>query len=440
MTRQPRAIQILLATALLAWAARGSAAAVIPFPLHTEHGKRYLLTAQNQPFLIHGDSPWSLIARLSPEQAELYLESRRQQGFNAIMTNLIEHQYVDHPPRNAAGIAPFTVSGDFSTPNDAYFAHAEAIIASAAAKGMLVLLTPAYMGYQGGSEGWYQEMAANGVQKLHGYGRYIAQRFKDYDNIVWVHGGDFNPPEQALLRAIVDGIREVDTAGRWLHTFHGGRGTAAADFVGDNQQWLGINTVYTDEWTVVAKAQHQYAASPLPFFLVEARYENAGFDAHAVRVQAYQALLAGAMGQMMGNDPVWFFGAGWRTALASPAASTLRHLPTLFNRLDWWKLAPDTAAAVLISDPGSSDARAVAARAADGSEILVYTPVARTLVINLAQLTGAHCVARWYDPSSGQFQLIPGSPFANTGSKAFVTPAVNAGGDHDWLLLLQPQS
>ena len=45
------------------------------------------------PFLIHGDTPWSLISGLTKEEAEQYLENRRQTGFNSIIVNLIEHKF-----------------------------------------------------------------------------------------------------------------------------------------------------------------------------------------------------------------------------------------------------------------------------------------------------------------------------------------------------------
>ncbi|MCM2310762.1 MAG: DUF4038 domain-containing protein, partial [Steroidobacteraceae bacterium] len=231
------------------------------FPLHTETGKRYLVDANGQPFFVHGESAWALIAQLTREEADQYLEDRRLKGFNTVMVQLVVHGLLSsapgyNPPYNIYGVAPFTVAGDFSTPNEAYFAHAEYVIAKAAEKGLLVLLAPAYMGYQGGYQGWYADMIANGEAKLRGYGRYVANRFRAYDNIVWLQGGDYNPPEKALLRAVANGIRDIDT--RWLHTFHGARGTSALGFLGSAEPWLGVNDIYTDENTVVANAFLEY--------------------------------------------------------------------------------------------------------------------------------------------------------------------------------------
>jgi hypothetical protein len=45
--------------------------------------------------------------------------------------------------------------------------------------------------------------------------------------------------------------------------------------------------------------------------------------------------------------------------------------------------------------------------------------------------------ARWYDPTNATFSLIGGSPIANVGSHQFTPPAAIAGGDGDWVLVLE---
>jgi len=125
------------------------------FPLRVEPGKRYLVDAAGKPFLLQGDAGWELITRLTREEVSRYLDDRRAKGFNAVIVRLIDHDFVPSPPNNAYGHAPFTVPGDFGTPNEIYFAHADWVLGKAAEKGFLVLLAPAYTGYHGGREGWY---------------------------------------------------------------------------------------------------------------------------------------------------------------------------------------------------------------------------------------------------------------------------------------------
>src|SRR6185436_7065290 len=120
------------------------------FPLHVDSSNRFLVDAAGKPFLLHGDSAWSLIGDLSNADAEQYLEDRRQKGFNTVLVSLLEHKFSTHAPNNATNDPPFTTPGDYGTPNEAYFAHADQIIQMAASKGMLVLLTPSYLGFRGG--------------------------------------------------------------------------------------------------------------------------------------------------------------------------------------------------------------------------------------------------------------------------------------------------
>jgi hypothetical protein len=389
--------------------------------------------AQGNPFLLRGDAPWSLIVQLTNEEAEQYLEDRRQKGFNAVLVNLIEHQFSSNPPKNAYGDAPFLTPGDFSTPNEAYFAHAAYVINLAAQKGIMVLLAPAYMGTGGGSEGWYQEMAANGTTKLSNYGTYLANRFRPYDNILWVEGGDYNPPNLSILRAIPNAIRAVDQ--KWLHTFHGSSGTSALGFLTDS--WLQVNDVYTYT-DLVTNAFQEYQRSSMPFFLIESTYENEhGANELTVREQAYQAVLSGGTGHVMGNRPIWLFDTGWQQALNSAGARTLAYLPTLLTSRAWWTLVPDISHTVLTAGVSSGTDQAATARASSGAFVLAYVPSARSVTVDMAQLSGPNVVARWYDPTNGTYRSITGSPFAASGTRVFASPGTNSSGFADWVLVLE---
>jgi hypothetical protein len=402
--------------------------------LHTEAGKRYLIDANGQPFMIRGDTPWSLAVQLTREQVDVYLENRRAKGFNTILFNVIEKAFSADPPRNVYGNAPFTTPGDFSTPNEVYFAHVDYILTQAAAKGMLVLMTPAYMGFNS-TEGWYPEIVANGETKVRAYATYLANRFKAHKNLLWVEGGDFNPPEKVLLRAIANGIRGVDASA--LQTFHGTRGTSALGFLGTGEAWLNVNSIYTTESTVVPSALTEYARSTLPFILLEARYENEGAGTETVvRTQAYQAMLSGGAGQLFGNNPVWKFATGWETALNSPGATTLTHLKTLLSAYSWWTLVPDANSTFLTAGAATGTTQAAASLASTGAFGMVYLPSSRTVTIAMSRLSGPNVRARWFDPTNGVYTTVSGSPFAATGTRTFTPTGNNSRGLGDWVLVL----
>jgi hypothetical protein len=65
-------------------------------------------------------------------------------------------------------------------------------------------------------------------------------------------------------------------------------------------------------------------------------------------------------------------------------------------------------------------------------------PTIRTITIDMSKLSGL-ATARWYDPASGQYDDVKGSPFANAGARQFTPPGTNKSGDGDWALVLEAQ-
>lgn len=236
------------------------------------------------------------------------------------------------------------------------------------------------------------------------------------------------------MRAVANGIRDVDT--RWPHTFHGQRGTAALDFATSSETWLSINNIYTTADDVVFNALRQYTRSTMPFFLIEAKYENEGVDDRGVRQQAWQAMLSGASGHLIGNDPMWYFGAGWENALDSKGARTVSYLRSTLESLPWWTLRPDADGELLTSGTGADASRAVAAITADRSRAVVYIPTSREITLDLSELAGPRVNLRWLDPTSGGYAFATDAPVARSANASLRTPGRNDDGDADWVLLV----
>jgi hypothetical protein len=406
------------------------------FPLRVAEGGRYLEDAAGRPFLMHGDTAWSLIAQLDEADAELYLRSRRAAGFNTILVNLIESRFASRAPANIFGETPFA-GGDFTRPREAYFRHADWILARACDLGFLVLLTPAYSGNGGGPEGWYAEMEKAGADAMREYGRALGNRYAGLPNILWVQGGDYNPPDKDLIRAFVEGIRSADPDA--LQTAHGSPGWGAAEYW-QGEAWLDVDNVYTYEPVLDGVAAARDRPGGRPFFLMESAYENEhGADALRIRVQAWQAVLGGAFGHVYGNNPMWHFdGPGlyaversWQQELDSPGTRSMVAFARIMGGMEWWRLAPDPG--FLVDDPSHHGARSIAARTPDGSLAVVYQPIARRTTMNLAALAGPLIRARWIDPTDGSGRDVAGSPFPPE-VRTFAPPGPNAGGTPDWLL------
>src|SRR5690606_20933019 len=299
----------------------------------------------------------------------------------------------------------------------------------------------------GGSSGWYEQMVANGPGRLRAYGEYLGRRYRDFTNILWMHGGDYNPPERTLVRAIVQGIRTHDH--RALHSSHMAPDMAALDYWKD-EPWLDVNTVYTYGPTYAPVLAQHSRADHLPLFLIESAYENEHeATERRLRTQAYHALLSGAFGHVFGNNPIWHFGSGglypapvtWPEALDSPGARSMTHLRKLMTAFPWWHLQPDVDHSMLTDGLGTGEDRAVSVRSADGALALIYRPSEREIVVGLNQLAGPQVVAHWYEPTDGRQSEARESPFQARGSRRFrpERPANQSGFD-DWVLILQSHS
>lgn len=398
------------------------------FPLKISANRRHLVDQRGRPFLIVGDSPWSLIPGTTKEEAEHYLEDRRRKGFNTILANLIEHKF--HGPLNREGEAPFTTPGDLGTPNEKYFAHADWVLRRAAEKGIVVFLFPLYLGTKGGDEGWYQEALLNGVYKCREYGRYVGRRYKDFANIVWVVGGDRNPEiAREATDAMAAGIRQF--APDHLFTAHAAPEHSAIDEYASSG--LDLNATYT--YGIVHRMlTRDYNRRPvMPFFLFESIYEGEHNSSQVqIRRQAYWAVLCGGAGQFLGNRPIWGFDAGWEAALNSEGARSMEHLRALFESRPWHELIPDQSHRVVTD--GLGEFRGLdylaAARTADRRTAIAYIPTRRAFTVDMSQIAGTQARAWWFDPRSGQVR--PEGTAGTTGRRQFRTP-----GDGDWVLVVE---
>jgi hypothetical protein len=118
----------------------------------------------------------------------------------------------------------------------------------------------------------------------------------------------------------------------------------------------------------------------------------------------------------------------------------MKHVQALFEPRAWYDLVPDQDGSVLTDGRGKfgSFDYVSAARTPDGKLVMAYLPDKRTVTVDMTKLSGP-AVARWYDPASGRFQEIAGSPLTNQGTKRFTTPGENSdgSGNDDWVLVLE---
>ena len=436
---------------LLAGALAGDALAVraASFPLKVSTNHRYLVDQDDEPFLVVGDTPWSLIAQLSEPDLTRYLEDRHHRGFNSIIVNLIEHKFCTHPPRTRSGVAPFSPAGDFSSPNRNYFDFAHEVIRKANDRAIVVWLAPAYLGYGGGEEGFFKEIKAGGKDKLRSYGRFVGRRFRDLPNIIWLLGGDYTPQpaDQWAVTELAAGILEEDRT--HLMTVHCAPENSAAS-VYDQEPWLAINTVYSYQSNLFQPVLAEYARTPArPLVLIESTYEGEHHSTpDQIRRQAYWTLLGGGCGQFLGNNPMWHFdGPGlfptsltWSQALGSQGSCDMQNLAAFFKEFRWEQLAPEDHHSIITQGYGQGLSLALTAHSLDRNLSVTYFPSTglqtRDFTVDTRAFSGGGRLrAHWFNPAKGSsraWQTLPqGQPIA------LQTPGDNGAGANDWLLVLQ---
>lgn len=420
-----------------------------------------LVDAAGAPVWLTGEAAWSLIVRLDDAGLDRYLADRRARGINALVVNLVEHKYADHPPANLAGDAPFTTPGDFSTPSEPYFAHADRVLARAAAAGIVVLLAPAYLGFKGEDEGWYVEVRRSGPDKMRAYGRFLGKRYRNQPNLIWLEGGD-TPPMSARkeVDALVAGIREADTT--HLHAAHSTRYHSALDDY--DRPWLDLNTTYSDcEGHGRALQRDATRRRTIPTLFIEGTYEGENASPACILSQAYRTLLSGAAGHMFGNRPLWLFDPGWPAALDSPGSRAMQHLAKLVADRNLRPLTPDFTGTLVSGDNLS------VARTPSGTLLAFVDAGPRTLTVAPSFTTTATATAtapaappasppraaapgaaspataagtasptapsrrtaRWFDPAEGTFR--------DAGTHDAIRPLkVTSPAGGPWLLIVEP--
>ncbi len=418
---------------------------------------RVLVDQKNVPFLMIGDSPQALMVNLSTNEAATYFADRQAHGFNTAWINLLCTTYTGGrlDASTIDGILPFTAGipltsvYDLATPNEAYFSHVDDILHLAAQYNLQVLLDPIETG------GFLPTLLANGETRCRAYGQYLGNRYKNFDNIIWMSGNDFqtwsNPGDDAVVLAVARGIQETDT--RHLQTVELDYLNLASSSL-DDTNWTGIiqlNATYTFLPTYAQLLKDYNRPNFLPNFMVEANYEfednvgNLGSRTPQVpRRQEYWTMLSGAAGQLYGNHYTWQFISGWTNFLDTAGATQIGYMKSLFESRAWYNLVPDQDHSVLTAGHGTFTTTgsvndsdyATAARTPDGTLAMVYMPTVRPLTVDMSKLS-ATATARWYDPANGTYIQIDGSPFLNGGARIFTPPVTNSGGSGDWVLVLE---
>ena len=445
------------------------------FPLRISDDKRYLVDQRNKPFPILGRTAWFIISQ--PEKGyQKFVENTLAHGHNAIEFAVITHWPIgNHAPFNGEGELPFLKrldgsdwdgklkynslireAPDLTTPNEKYWRFVDKFLAYCEAKGLLVFMFPAYVGYNGEEQGWMKELVANGKDKSMAYGAWVASRYKRQKNIVWMLMGDmgkFNDEQKIAEKALIDGLKSVKNQESTHYTAESHSGENAADNPHFGHE-MTLNGVYTWELKVPVPylSRKGYLHEPtMPAFLLEEPYDEEGPDGNNYNPNATQPVrrfqwwgwLSTIGGYISGNAYIWqFVDPVWQDHLETQGAQDMMRLNKFINSVEWWKLVPAGLNGMknIIVDPVNIDTAASyvsAAAARDGSLLVAYIPPAHKggVKVDLSVLSRPAFVY-WFDPTDGRYIPLEASPVSNTGVREFTPPAKNQDDESDWVLLL----
>ncbi len=447
---------------------------------------RFLETTDGKPFFWLGDTAWELFHRLTREEAETFLEIRRQQGYNVIeAVALAEMNGVREPnrhgdwPLNNEDPAQLAVTPG-NNPANAYeydyWDHVDYVIETAARKGMYIGMLPTWGDKV--AHLWGDGPIIFNPQNAEVYAATLAKRYAKNRNIIWILGGD----RPAVYKARVDGVeKDFDDTPLWramargiesvlgkeaFITYHPAGGSRSTSQYIHTEPWLDMNAFQSghggrevEAWDWVKR---DLALTPQkPTLDMEPCYEDhpvnpwdgkwtrarGYFNAYDVRARIYRGVFAGACGVTYGHHQIWQFLnkeiyppinpgdtiIGWQQSAKAEAAGQMQHLMKLMLSRPYLSRIPDQS--LLQSDPGSTYLNLVCATRDDkGAYAMIYLPQNKPVSIDLAKLSGGNKKAWWFDPRTGKAMVTKNK--LKNGVQAFAPPA----GDQDWVLVIDDAS
>lgn len=430
--------------------------------LRVSENNRYLETEDGDPFFWLGDTGWLLLGKLSREEADAYLQDRVDKGFNVIQIMVLhtlhyESYYGDKALINENVATPLVTEGNSFEDSVQYdfWDHADYIVNLAAEKGLYVGLVPV----------WGSNVKKGGVkiEDAEIYAKWIASRYKDCNNVIWLNGGDVMGSDSlAIWNTIGENIHE--TAPWQLVTFHP-RGRTTSTIWFNNESWLDFNMFQSghrrydqddtewcfgeDNWRYV---EHDLALEPLkPTIDGEPSYEGIPQGLHDtlqpfwndndVRRYAYWSVFAGAFGYTYGHSAIMqFYRPGdtggaygaksyWTEAKDDSGAQQMKYIKKLMLSHSYFDRVPDQS--LITGENGEKYNYLIATRGEKYAMIYSYT--GRDIPVQMGKISGDQVNATWFDPRTGEETAI--GEFENKGVQIFDCPGEPEYGN-DWVLIL----
>ncbi|MBC8165956.1 MAG: DUF4038 domain-containing protein, partial [Bryobacteraceae bacterium] len=229
------------AVLLLMLAQIASGADTVAFPIKASANGRYLVDSSGRAFIYHADTAWTITRKLTAPEIDEYFDNCKAAGFTAVHVHTMSKE--QGALANLAGDLPFDPDENILKPNEAYWKNVDLVIESARKRNLLVAISAIWIRWGGrDKEGWRYRLTSQNARL---YGRFLGQRYKTFQNLMWVVGGDANPIERTeAVAEVARGIREL--APQQPISVHNRPLYSSAAFF-DPEPWLTFNMAYTYE-------------------------------------------------------------------------------------------------------------------------------------------------------------------------------------------------
>lgn len=413
--------------------------------LKLSDNKRFLVKEDGSPFVWIGETNW-FFAKLNPSVIDRILKTRSAQGYTIMSVSCRENLYNGKGP------------GAINSPNEDWWNYLDEYLKKCEQNNLYVALTL----------GWWRTAMNNSKEDLYNFGKWVGNRYKDNNNIVWLTLGEAGSHQRKKeipydkLEALVNGIRDGDSGNKLL-SIHADfkRGTSISkhgelcDFNNwQTSQWCCLNDLPRKDsrkWTVWEAIQYDYQklydGNPKPTIDAEAWYENNKDFCDAqpfnIRRRAYFTIFAGAFGHTYGAGGIWD-GLESKEKCSENALKALRYqgaehigyVGQFLSSLEdnFLKFIPDQS---IISEGNSADydyhIQSVVTN--DRSFSLIYSASDQPYEVSLNRLAKSSRFFIWYNPRSNE--ILDNKKKIN-GREKFKTfdPPGNQGAGNDWILLI----
>lgn len=404
--------------------------------LMVSSNNRYLQFENGRPFFWLGDTGWLVPQHLDRSEVEYYFNKCRRAGYNMVQIQVMDAV----PSYNIYGQQSLPYGWDFSKADPegvySYWDHLDYIVCKAEQNGIYIGMVAIW-----GS----QVQAGNiNVEQAKAYGKFLAERYKNNPNIIWIIGGDIQGnihPE--VWDALATSIKSIDN--KHLMTFHPrGRYTSAKWW--SKASWMDFHTFQSghrkygqrmgnkdypipdsteeDNWMYVDST---WAYKPIkPVLDDEPSYEDipkglhdaneARWQDYDVRRYAYWSVFAGSCGHTYGHNaimqmlkPGYPTGYGsdgtvksWYQALEDPGYNQMQYITDLMLSFPYFERVPDQS--IIVGKNGVKYDRLIATRGKD--YMLIYNYNSNVMKIDLRKISGKKKLLWWFNPSDGAISFI----------------------------------